>query len=170
MMRSRRNLSIALIVLFLFIVQTVVVTSINWWLVGPDLVVLGVLSWSLVLSQSEAAVVSFAAGLFIDIAPPSQGAIGRWALILTIISLVLWPVATNERVDSPLTSMGLVALASSISVFGIFLVDSITSDERMHLVPLLKSILGVGMWNLLLAPFVLPIVQRIARRQSPVLL
>lgn len=169
-MRSRRNLSIALIVLFLFIVQTVVVASIDWWLVGPDLVVLGVLSWTLVLSQSEAAVVSFVAGLFIDIAPPTQGAIGRWALILTLISLVLWPVATSERVDSPLISMGLVALASSVAVFGIFLVDSITSDERMHLGPLLKSIIGVGVWNLLLAPFVLPIVQKIARRQSAVLI
>lgn len=169
-MRSRRNLSIALIVLVLFVVQTVVVASTHWWLVGPDLVLLGVLSWTLVLSQTEAAVVSFAAGLFLDVAPPMEGPVGRWALVLTLVSLVLWPVATSERVDSPLISMGLVALASSLAVFAIFIVDSLTSDERIHAAPLLKAIIGVGLWNLLLAPFVLPLVQKIARRQSVVLI
>lgn len=168
-MRSRRNLSITAIVLFLFVVQTVVVASTHWWLVGPDLVLLGVLSWTLVLSQAEAVVVSFAAGLFLDIAPPAEGAIGRWALVLTLVSLVLWPVATSERVDSPFISMGLVALASSTAVFAIFVVDSLTSDEHIHALPLLKAVLGVGLWNLLLAPFVLPLVQKVARRQSVVL-
>lgn len=169
-MRSRRNLSIALIVLVLYVIQTTVIASTHWWLLGPDLVILAVLSWTLVLSQTEAAVVSFVAGLFLDVAPPADGAIGRWALVLTLVSLVLWPIATSERVDSPLISMGLVALASSVVVAGLFLVDAITSDERMHAGPLAKAIVGVGLWNLLLAPFVLPVVQKIARRQSAVLL
>lgn len=165
-MRSRRNLSIALIVLVLYVIQTVVVTPAHWWLVGPDLVILGVLSWTLVLSQNEAAIVSFAAGIFLDIAPPSAGAIGRWALVLTLISLILWPIATSERVDSPLISMGLVALASSTAVFVGFLIDSLISEERISSATLAESVAGVGLWNLLLAPFVLPLVQRIARRQS----
>lgn len=169
-MRSRRNLSIALIVLLLYVVQTVVVAPTQWWLVGPDLVLLGVLSWTLVLSQSEAAVVSFAAGLFLDVAPPAAGSIGRWALVLTLVSIVLWPIATSERVDSPLISMGLVAVASGAAVFLVFLVDAITGDERIGALPLTKTVVGVILWNLLLAPFVLPLVQKIARRQSSVLI
>lgn len=169
-MRSRRNLSIALIVLVLYVIQTAVVSPSQWWMVGPDLVILGVLSWTLVLSQNEAAVVSFATGLFLDIAPPAAGAIGRWALVLTLVTLVLWPVATSERVDSPLISMGLVALASSVAVFLGFVIDSLTNDERISGGALIQSIVGVGIWNLLLAPFILPLVQRIARRQSAVLL
>lgn len=167
-MRSRRNLSIALIVLVLYVIQTVVIAPTHWWLVGPDLVILGVLSWTLVLSQNEAAIVSFAAGLFLDIAPPAAGVIGRWALVLTLISLVLWPIATSERVDSPLISMGLVALASCVAVFVGFIVDALISDDRIAAGPLLQSVFGVGLWNLLLAPFVLPLVQKIARRQSTV--
>lgn len=169
-MRSRRNLSIAGIVLFLYVIQSVVIAPTHWWLTGPDLVLLGVMSWSLVLSQTEAVLVSFSAGLFLDIAPPAGGAIGRWALVLTLISLVLWPVATSERVDSPLISMGLVALASSGAVLTIFILDSIIGDERMHAAPLFETVLGVGLWNLLLAPFILPVVQRIARRQISVLI
>lgn len=169
-MRSRRNLSIALIVLFLYVFQTTVVASVHWWLLGPDLVLLGVLSWTLVLSQAEAAAVSFAAGFFLDIAPPTDGPVGRWALVLTLVSLVLWPIATSERVDSPLISMALVSLASSLVVVGIFFVDALTTDDRIHALPLLKAVVGVGLWNLLLAPFILPLVQKIARRQSPVLL
>lgn len=165
-MTSRRNLAIASIVLALYVVQTVVISPIHWWLRGPDLVLLGVLSWTLVLQQNEAALVSFAAGLFLDIAPPSAGTIGRWALVLTLVSLVLWPIATSERVDSPLISMGLVSLASASAVFGVFLVDSITGETPIHPGPLVETVMGVFLWNLLLAPFILPTVQRIARSQT----
>lgn len=169
-MRSWRNFSIAVTLLLLHVIQSIVISPTHWWFVGPDVALLGVLSWSLVLSQSEAIGVSFLAGLFMDVAPPAGGVVGRWALVLTLVAIVLWPIATNERIESPLMSIGLVGLASSVVVVALFLLDSIIGEENMGAAPFLQTVLGVGLWNLLLAPFVLPIIQRLARRQSSVLI
>ncbi|MDQ3307474.1 MAG: rod shape-determining protein MreD, partial [Actinomycetota bacterium] len=53
--------------------------------VVPDLALLVVIAAALVRGPSYAALVGFAAGLVLDLAPPADHTAGRWALSLVLV-------------------------------------------------------------------------------------
>jgi rod shape-determining protein MreD len=52
---------------------------------GPDLVVLGLASLAFVQGELAGALLGFLSGLALDLVPPSDGPVGRWALVLCLV-------------------------------------------------------------------------------------
>lgn len=159
-MSSRRALSIAFLLLVAYLLQTAAVAPLAWPLAGPDLYLLMVLTWMLALPRFDAVVVGFAAGLLLDLAPPIDGPVGKWALIFMVAAILLSRLRVGD--ESPLARTGVLGMGSAALVAGGYLFSSIIGEGEPT-APLLLTVIGVGAWNVVLAPPVLMIVRRVAR-------
>lgn len=80
-----RSAATLVLVTVAVIVQTAVVNRLPFdWVPGPDLVVAAVVAVALTTSPAAAAASGFAAGLAVDLLPPADHAVGRYALVLCL--------------------------------------------------------------------------------------
>jgi rod shape-determining protein MreD len=134
--------------------------------VVPNLVLLVVVAAGLVRGPEVAAGLGFVGGMAIDLVPPADHVAGRWALALVLVGY-LSGFVRRDAGRSSLVALGTVAAASFVgtSVFalsGMLLRDpAIPVDEALWVVP------TALVYDLLLAPFVLPPVMRLFRRTQP---
>lgn len=139
--------------------------------VVPDLVLLVVIAAGIVRGANYAALVGFAAGLVLDLAPPADHTAGRWALSLTLVGYLTGLVrqeSDNGSGDISVVGTLLMVAAGAFigtSVFaltGLILQDSgVTVASALEVVPT-----AVG-YDLLLTPLVLPLVLLLFRRLEP---
>lgn len=134
--------------------------------VVPDVVLLIVVAAGLTRGPEFAAMLGFAGGLLIDLAPPADHIAGRWALALMVVGYL----AGRVRLDagrSALAALAAVAAGSFVgtSIFalsGMVMLDSaVTAGEALRVIP------ASLVFDLLLAPFVLPLALRVFRRVQP---
>lgn len=156
-MSIRRALSILATLVLAYVVQTAVIADLAWPLVGPDLYLLTTLAWLLHLQVREAAVVGCVAGLLLDLAPPIDGPLGKWALLYIVAGVLLSRMSAT--LESPLARAAVLAVASAMAVIAGYLFSAILGEgQQVHSLPLI--IIGIGLWNLTLAPVVLMAVRR----------
>ncbi len=131
--------------------------------VVPNLVLLVVVATALARGPEVAAALGLAGGLVLDLMPPADHIAGRWALALVVVGYL----AGRVRVDaarSSLMALGTVLACSFVgtSLFalsGMLLRDpSLPASDALGVIPV-----GMG-YDLLLAPFVLPLVLSLMRR------
>lgn len=134
--------------------------------VVPNLALLLVVAAALVRGPDFAAVLGFLSGLAIDLAPPADHVAGRWALALVLVGYLAGRVRQDAR-TSALAAVATVAAASFVgtSVFalsGMVLTDpAVPASEALAVIPV-----GV-VYDVLLTPFVLPVMMRLFRRLEP---
>jgi rod shape-determining protein MreD len=117
--------------------------------VVPNLVLLVVVAAALSRGPELAALLGLVGGLAIDLAPPADHVAGRWALALVVVGYV-------ARAASSFAAVSLFTLS------GLLLRDpSVPVGEALAVIP--PSVL----YDLLLAPFVLPATMRLFRRVQP---
>ncbi|MDP9417074.1 MAG: rod shape-determining protein MreD, partial [Actinomycetota bacterium] len=106
------------------------------------------------------------AGLALDLAPPADTTVGRWALVLSLVGYAAGLVrADPERsVVVPL----LVATGAATAAMLLFAgVGALLGDPRVRW-PLVADLLPTAvLYALVLSPFVVPGVLAIARRLGP---
>jgi len=164
-MSRRRALAVSAMVLVAYLLQTALIATMSWPLVGPDLFLLVVLGWLLHLPQRDAVITGFAAGLLLDLAPPVDGPLGKWALILTVSALLI--SRTGTGVEAPLVRVGVLGGASALLVASGYVVSSILGEGQAA-ASLPITIIGIGLWNVVFAPGVLMAVRRAMRGTVPV--
>ena len=134
--------------------------------VVPNLALLVVVAAALVRGPEFAAVLGFVGGLAIDLAPPADHVAGRWALALVVVGYL----AGRVRHDAGTSAVaGLVTVAAcsfvGTSVFalsGMLLHDpSVPVSEALRVIPVAVA------YDVLVTPFVLPLVMRLVRRMQP---
>ncbi|GHC90244.1 hypothetical protein GCM10007079_36390 [Nocardiopsis terrae] len=81
------------------------------WGPGPDLVLAAVVAVALTTSPAAAAGCGFAAGLAVDVLPPAEHPMGRYALVLCLAAYVLALLRTNTGFGGP-TGSGVSAWAA----------------------------------------------------------
>lgn len=134
--------------------------------VVPDLVLLVVVATALTRGPELAMTLGFFGGVLVDLAPPADHVAGRWALALVVAGYLAGRVRQDAG-QSALASIATVAatsfVASSIFALGGLLMrdDSVTVGRALQVIPL-----GVG-YDVLVAPFVLPMLMRILKRTEP---
>jgi rod shape-determining protein MreD len=134
--------------------------------VVPNLVLLVVVAAALSRGPELAALLGLLGGLAIDLAPPADHVAGRWALALVVVGYVAGRVR-HDAGRSTFAALATVAASSfaGISIFtlsGLLLRDpSVPVGEALAVIP--PSVL----YDLLLAPFVLPATMRLFRRVQP---
>ncbi|ARF55321.1 rod shape-determining protein MreD [Streptomyces gilvosporeus] len=164
-MRINRILLATPLVVVSLVIQVSVLARLQLPGAVPDLLLLVVLALALVYGHVGGCLVGFGAGLLADLAPPSDHAIGRYALVLCVIGYA----AGLTRPDSgqhrsatvPLMVVIGAAIGSTMMYAG---VGALVGDTAARHVGLVGLLLSATLYDLLLAPFVVPLVMAVARR------
>ncbi|MFC7978048.1 rod shape-determining protein MreD [Streptomyces cinereoruber] len=161
---NRILLSAALIVVAL-VVQVSVLARLQLPGAVPDLVLLTVVGLALVYGHVSGALIGFTAGLLADLAPPADHAAGRYALVLCLVGyLVGLARPENGRLTSAAGPMAVVVAAAVGSTLLYAGVGALVGDTAARHVGLTSLLFTAALYDLLLAPFTVPLIMALARR------
>jgi len=134
----------------------------------PDLLLLTVLALAMVYGHVGGALIGFGAGLLADLAPPADHAAGRYALVLCVIGylagLVKPETGRLRSASGPMAVVVVAALGSTLLYAG---VGALVGDTAARHVGLSGLLFTAALYDLLLAPFVVPGIMALARRTDP---
>ena len=165
-MSALRVLLVTGLVLLAVVLQVAVFSTFSLVGVVPDLALLVVVAAALVRGPEFAAVLGFLAGLAVDLAPPADHVAGRWALALVVVGFLAGRVR-HDAGTSAVAALVTVAACSFVgtSIFalsGMLLHDpAIPAGEALRVIPV------AVVYDVLVTPFVLPLMMRLFRRLQP---
>ncbi|MFV2194843.1 rod shape-determining protein MreD [Nocardiopsis sp. LOL_012] len=157
-----RTAATLLIVALAVLVQATVVNRIPFaWGTGPDLVVAALAAVALTASPAVSAGSGFAAGLAMDLMPPADHAVGRYALVLCVVFYLVALLRANTGAPgavggrpSAWTGIG-TALAASLGVSAAYAaVGLVVGDPRLSLGALAVAAGTGAVLTTLVAPLV----------------
>lgn len=166
-MSAVRALSVTVLVVLAVVVQVGALPSIAVGDVVPNLVLVVVIALALARGPEFGALVGFAAGLALDLAPPADHVAGRWALAFVVVGYLAGMTRRDAR-SSALGAVLVVAAGSFIgtSLFalsGLVLQDAgVTVTGVLHVLPIAL------LYDIVLTPLVVPAVLALMRRLEPV--
>ena len=132
----------------------------------PDLIVLVVVALALVRGPEYGAVLGFMSGLAVDVVPPADHTLGRMALAYAAVGYAAGLLEDAEE-RSVLAAVLVVAGGSAIAVITYAGIGALLGDGRITLTALGNSLLATVIYDVVLAPFVVPVVSGTARRADP---
>jgi rod shape-determining protein MreD len=165
-MAATRALVLTLVITFAVVLQVTLFPHIAYAGVVPNLALLVVVAAALVRGPEFAAVIGFLSGLAIDLAPPADHVAGRWALALVLVGYLAGRVRQDAR-TSALAAVVTVAAASFVGTSVFALSGMLLSDPAMTATEALAVIPTSVVYDVLLTPFVLPVMMRLFRRLEP---
>ncbi|HEX8780240.1 MAG TPA: rod shape-determining protein MreD [Nocardioides sp.] len=165
-MNRVRLLVAVLAVLLALVLQVSLFPYVAWQGVVPNVCLLVVVAAALTISAPEALVLGFVAGLALDLVPPADHLAGRWALALTVVAFLAARVRQDVR-PTAMTVVGTVAASSFIGTSLYALTGVLLQDPVMGVPDLLRVILAAVVWDVLLTPFVLPLLMKLFVRLDP---
>lgn len=164
-MRFNRILLSATLVVVALVIQVSVLARLQLPGAVPDLVLLTVLGLALVYGHVGGALVGFGAGLLCDLAPPADHAAGRYALVLCVIGylagLAKPETGRLRSATGPLVVVVSAAIGSTLLYAG---VGALVGDTAARHVGLGGLLFTAALYDLLLAPFTVPLIIALARR------
>jgi len=161
-----RVLFAALLLVVALAVQLAVLARLPLPGATPDLVLLAVVSLALANGPGFGLVSGFAAGLATDLVPPADHAVGRWALVLTLVGYFAG-LARGETRRSAFVPLFVVALSAAASVLLYAGLGALVDDPHVTW-PAVSEILPTAvLYCVVLSAFVVPAVLRLADRFEP---
>ncbi|MEU1115492.1 MULTISPECIES: rod shape-determining protein MreD [unclassified Streptomyces] len=164
-MRLNRILLSAALVVVALVIQVCVLARLQLPGAVPDLVLLTVLGLALVYGHVGGALVGFCAGLLSDFAPPADHAAGRYALVLCVVGYLAGLAKPDHgrlrSATGPLVVVVSAAIGSTLLYAG---VGSLVGDTAARHVGLVGLLFTAALYDLLLAPFTVPLIIALARR------
>jgi rod shape-determining protein MreD len=134
--------------------------------VVPNLVLLVVVAAGLTRGPELAALLGFVGGMAIDLVPPADNVAGRWALALVVVGYLAGRVRQDAS-RSTVVALGTVAASSFVATSLVALSGMLLRDPAIPVAEALRVIPVALVYDLLLAPFVLPPAMRLFRRVRP---
>jgi rod shape-determining protein MreD len=163
----RRGLLAAAAVVTALLLQVTVVNRLGLPLGHPDLVLLCVVAIAVVSGPTWGAIVGFAAGLLADTLPPADHTLARLAIAYALVGYAAGLLEDVEERSVP-TTMLVVATASGAAVLVFAGVGALLGDPRVAATPVAHALAATVAYDVVLAPFVVPLVSGAARRAEPV--
>ncbi|QGZ48918.1 rod shape-determining protein MreD [Streptomyces sp. QHH-9511] len=161
---NRILLSVTLVVVAL-VIQVSVLARLQLPGAVPDLVLLTVLGLALVYGPVSGSLIGFGAGLLADLAPPADHAAGRYALVLCVIGYLAGLARPeNGRLKSASGPMAVVVAAAIGTTLLYAGVGALVGDTAARHVGLGFLLFTAAVYDLLLAPFTVPLIMALARR------
>lgn len=148
------------------ILQVSLFPYVAWHGIVPNLCLLVVVGAALARGPQFAMALGFASGVLLDLAPPADHVAGRWALALVLVGYV----AGRVRQDVRPSAVGVVTTVAASSFLGtsVFALSGLLLGDLDVGVPGLLQVIAVAVvWDVLLTPFVLPLVMRALDRLEP---
>ncbi|MEZ7006977.1 rod shape-determining protein MreD [Streptomyces sp. SCSIO 75703] len=164
-MRVNRILLSSSLVVVALVVQVSVLARLQLPGAVPDLLLLTVVGLALVYGHVGGALIGFGAGLLADLAPPADHAAGRYALVLCLVGYLAGLARPeNGRLRSAVGPMAVVVAAAVGTTLLYAGVGALVGDTAARDVGLPGLLFTAALYDLLLAPFVVPAVMALARR------
>ncbi|MEV5969952.1 rod shape-determining protein MreD [Streptomyces sp. NPDC051921] len=164
-MKFNRILLSAVLVVVALVVQVSVLARLQLPGAVPDLVLLTVVGLALAYGHVTGALVGFTAGLLADLAPPADHAAGRYALVLCVVGYLCGLARPeNGRLKSASGPMAVVVVAALGSTLLYAGVGALVGDTAARHVGLGFLLFTAALYDLLLAPFTVPLIMALARR------
>ncbi|MER7954883.1 rod shape-determining protein MreD [Streptomyces sp. NPDC096030] len=164
-MKFNRILLSSTLVVVALVIQVSVLARLQLPGAVPDLVLLTVLGLALVYGPVSGSLIGFGAGLLSDLAPPADHAAGRYALVLCVIGYLAGLARPDngklKSASGPMAVVVAAALGSTLLYAG---VGALVGDTAARHVGLGFLLLTAAIYDLLLAPFTVPLIMALARR------
>ncbi len=155
------------LVVFALVVQICVLARLQLPGAVPDLLLLVVLGLALVYGHTGGALIGFGAGLLADFAPPADHAAGRYALVLCVVGYLAGLAKPESGQLRSATGPMLVVVAAAIGATLLYAgVGILVGDDAARQVGLGKLLFTAALYDLLLAPFTVPLIMGLARRSE----
>ena len=162
-----RGLTFLVMVLAAAVLQVSFFAFFSYDGVVPNLVLLVVVAAGLTRGPELAALLGFVGGLVVDLAPPADHVAGRWAIALVLAGWLAGTVRP-DRGRSSTVALATVAACSFTATSVFALSGMVLDDPGVPVTEALRIIPIAVVYDLLLAPFVLPPTMRVFRRlQAP---
>ena len=161
-----RALAAGLAVGLALVLQVSLFPHLAWHGIVPNLCLLVVVGAALTRGPQFAAVLGFTAGVLLDLAPPADHVAGRWALALVIVGYLAGRVRQDVR-PTAIAVVVTVAASSFVGTSVFALSGLLLRDPALSVPDLLQVILVAVVWDIVLTPFVLPLVMRMFHRLQP---
>lgn len=165
-MITRRGLYYTVLVITAGLLQVTVCNRLPLPVTRPDLLLLVVIAIGFGAGSSRGAVVGFAAGLFADTLPPADHAVGALALVYAVVGYLAGARRDTDQL-APLVALGSVALLSVGAELATGLLGMITGDPPVAWGVALTQLPLFALYDVVLAPLVVPPVSWLARRVTP---
>ncbi len=165
-MAATRALVLTLVVILAVTLQVALFPAIAYAGVVPNLALLVVVAAALVRGPEFAAVIGFLSGLAIDLAPPADHVAGRWALALVVVGYLAGRVRHDAR-TSAIAAVLTVAASSFIGTSIFALSGMVLADPAVPVTEALAVVPTAVLYDVLLTPFVLPLMMRLFARLEP---
>jgi rod shape-determining protein MreD len=165
-MPAIRAVTFVLLLLAALVLQVSFFGYFAWDGVVPNLVLLVVVAAGLTRGPELAALLGFVGGMAIDLVPPADHVAGRWALALVLVGYLAGRVRQDSG-RSSLVALATVAACSFVGTSVYALSGMLLRDPSIPIGDALRVIPTALVYDLLLAPFVLPPLLRLFRRMRP---
>jgi rod shape-determining protein MreD len=166
-MRFNRMLLSTTLVVVALVIQVTVLARLQLPGAVPDLLLLVVLGLAFVYGHLAGAFIGFGAGLLADLAPPADHAAGRYALVLCVIGYLAGLVRPEKgqlrSATAPMLAVVGAAVGSTLLYAG---VGALVGDTAARHVGLGSLLFTAAVYDLLLAPFTVPLIMALARRSE----
>jgi len=161
-----RSVVLAALLTAAVVLQVSFFPSLSYDGVVPNLMLLVVVAAALTRGPEFAMALGFFGGLLVDLAPPADHVAGRWALALVLAGYLAGRVrqdAGQSAVASIITVAATSFVATSVfALSGLLLRDqSVSVGQALQVIPVSLA------YDVLLTPFVLPLVMRLFHRIEP---
>jgi rod shape-determining protein MreD len=164
-MRFNRTLLSVTLVVVALVLQVSVLARLQLPGAVPDLLLLVVVALALVYGHTSGALIGFGAGLLADLAPPADHAAGRYALVLCLIGYLAGLAKPDSgQLRTALGPMVVVVGAAVTTTLLYAGVGALVGDTAARHVGLTNLVVTAAIYDLLLAPFTVPLIMALARR------
>lgn len=156
-MTALRGAALAALAVLAVVSQTVVFRYVAIDGVVPNLALVLVVVAAIDRGSQLGAVLGFGAGLLLDLAPPADHVAGRWALALVVVGYLAGRVRQDAR-SSTLTAVLVVGAASFVGTSLYAFSGVLLDDGALPMDQMLQIIVTSVLWDLLLAPVLVPVL------------
>lgn len=166
MTTALRVLLVSVLIVLTITLQVSIFRHISMHGVVPDLALLVVIGAALVRGPDYAALVGFAAGLILDLAPPADHTAGRWALSFVLVGYLTGLARQNGDI-SVVGTLVMVAAGAFIGTSVFALTGLVLGDRGVDVSSALQVVPLSVLYDILATPLVVPIVVLLFRRLEP---
>ncbi len=132
----------------------------------PDLVLVVVVALAIAHGPGFGLTAGFGAGLAIDLVPPADHEIGRWALVLALLGYAAGLTASAAR-RSAFLPVIVVAVAAGASVLMYAGLGALISEPHVIWVAVSSLVPTAVLYAVVLSPFVVSTILALVRRVEP---
>jgi rod shape-determining protein MreD len=161
-----RNGLVTVLIGFAVVAQTVIFRFVSVDGVVPNLALIVVVVAAISRGSEFAAILGFGTGLLLDLAPPADHVAGRWALALVLVGYLAGRVRQDAR-SSPMMAVVLVGAASFIATSLYAFSGAVLGDGTLPVDETIRVIVISVLWDLMLAPFLVPVLLWLLDRVRP---